>query len=114
MKTRKRPERDPILLEIAAAIGAGRIRVGGIEDERELVHGFARPDGSIVIDPSIDVTDTLLHECLHRLRPTWTERAVRIKTCRLMRQLSRKEIDTLYGLLAVAVTKPRRRPRKAR
>lgn len=102
---RRRKPRDPILLEVAAAIGAGRIDIGPIHDDALLVHGFC--EGSkIRINPAIDVADTILHECLHRLRPAWSERAVRAKTTRLMRQLSSAEIDKIYELvMSVGVTK---------
>lgn len=91
--------RDPILLEIAAAVGAGRIAIGSIHDEEDFIHGVAKPDGSIRINPVIGLCDTAIHELLHRLRPSWSERAVRTKTTRLMRQMSYAEIDKLYELV---------------
>lgn len=95
-----RPQkRDPILLEVVAALGAGRIEFGSIHDEKEFVHGYTWPDGSIRINVSLDAVTTAIHECLHRMRPGWSERAVRAKTTRLLRQLSYPEIDTLYEIL---------------
>lgn len=90
--------RDPLLLEVAAAIGAGGISIGPIYDKGQFVHG--QIEGSkIVINPTIETVDTLLHECLHRLRPQWSERAVRSRTTRIMRSLSYPEIDRIYQLL---------------
>lgn len=91
--------RDPLLLEIAAAIGAGGITIGPIHDDDELVHGNEKPDGRVKINPVIHVCDVTVHELLHRLRPDWTERAVRSKTTRLIRQMSYKELDKLYELV---------------
>lgn len=101
-KKPRRLYRDPLLLEIAAAVGAGNIEIGPIHDDETFVHGLAYKNGKIVINPAIDVVDTLLHECCHRLRPEWSERAVRTRVTRLMRQLSDKEIDKMYELVLVA------------
>ena len=109
MAKKRPPERDPLLLEVAAAVGAGRIRVAAIEDTAGWVHGLTYPNGEIVIDPSVDTVDTLVHECIHRLRPGWSERAVRSRTGKLMRALSRREMTTLYTLLLVSTQRPRKR-----
>lgn len=101
--------RDPLLLEIAAAVGAGRIRIEPIRSEGCFIHGVTEGDGRITINPAIDVVDTLVHECLHRLRPTWSERAVKAKTTRLMRQLSDQEIEKLFELVLVSA-KLKQRP----
>jgi hypothetical protein len=99
MKRRRPPARDPILIELVAAIGAGRIEFGPIHYEGEFVHGIARKDGSIRLNPAIEAVDTVLHECCHRLRPKWSERAVRAKVTRLMRELSMPELDKIYEVL---------------
>lgn len=91
--------RDPLILELVAALGAGRVTVGPIHDDEEFVHGLARPDGRIQINLAVSAVDTALHELLHRMRPTWSERAVRSRVGRMMRQLSDREIDTLYTVL---------------
>lgn len=105
----KRPTRDPLLLEIAAAIGAGRTTIGPIHDDGEFVEGFIEGKGQIRINPSISVCDTAIHEITHRLRPKWSERAVRSKTTRLMRQMSWREIDKLYELI-LARSRSTKRP----
>lgn len=96
---RRTPSRDPLLLEIAAAIGAGNLEIGPIHSDREFVHGVAyTKTGRIRINPAVEAVDTILHECCHRLRPAWAERTVRAKTTQLMRQLSMAEIDRLYEI----------------
>lgn len=103
------PDRDPLLLEIAAAIGAGNLEIGPIHSDREFVHGVAyTQSGRIRVNPAIDVVDSLLHECIHRLRHAWSERAVRAKTTQLMRQMSMAEIDRLYEI-ALSTARIRRK-----
>lgn len=94
--------RDPLLLEIAAAVGAGRIRFRTLVSEDVFVHGMTEDNGRITINPAPEIVDTLVHECLHRLRPKWSERAVKARTTRLMRQLSDAEIEKLFELVLVA------------
>lgn len=96
---RKRLTRDPVLLEVAAAIGAGRITIGPIHDDDSFTHGYSYGNGHVRIYPALEACDTAIHEILHRIRPTWSERAIRAKTTHLMRQMSYQEIDTLYELV---------------
>ena len=112
---RRRQTRDPILLEVAAAIGAGRITIASIQmGDDEHVHGVTWPDGGIVINPMVEIVDTVLHECLHRMRPTWSEQTVKARTTRLMRGLSHAEVECLYTLvLSSATVKGKRRQRAA-
>lgn len=91
--------RDPLLLELVAAIGAGNIEIGPLHDDAEFTHGIARGDGSIRIFEGLNTVETAIHECVHRVRPEWSERAVRAKTTRIMRQLSHREIDKIYELI---------------
>lgn len=103
--SKRPPARDPLLLELVAAIGAGNIAIGPIHDDGELVHGVCE-GASVVINPAVSVVDTCLHECLHRIRPEFSERAVRAKVTRLMRALTLAEIDRLYSIvLATAKTR---------
>lgn len=115
MAARKRqPARDPILFEIAAAIGAGRITIASIDTgENEHVHGLTWPDGAIIINPAVETVDTALHECLHRLRPEWSERTVLARTRRLMNQLTVKDVECFYTLLMTSATIKGKRKRPA-
>ncbi len=105
--SRRRWPRDPLLLELVAAIGAGRIEFGSIYSATEYVHSITRRDGSIRINLAISTTDTALHECLHRMRPKWSERAVRARITKLMRELSLKEIDRIHDLVVASAVKRR-------
>ena len=97
----KRPKRDPLLIELIAAIGAGRILFGPIHNKKQYVYGFCDEgnDNAIRINPACHIVDTVLHECLHRMRPTWKERSVLRKTKQLMGQLDDAEIDRLYDVI---------------
>jgi hypothetical protein len=109
-RARRSTLRDPLLLEIAAAIGAGNIEIGPIHSDREFVHGVAyTKTGRIRINPAVDVVDTALHECCHRLRPHWSERTVKARATRLMAQMSLAEIDKLYEVL-LTTAKVKKRP----
>lgn len=100
---------DPILLEIAAAVGAGRISIRAIHDNADICHGVTMDDGEIAISPIPSTCDTLVHEVIHRLRPAWTERAVRSRTAKLMRRMTMAEMETLYVIL-MASAKVKKRP----
>lgn len=103
--------RDPLILELVAAIGAGRIELGPIHDDTEFVHGYAQKNGVVRINPAASVVDDVLHELTHRMRPKWKEHAVRSRVGRIIRQLSDPEIDTIYTLL-LSSAKTRRTPIK--
>lgn len=100
---------DPILLEIAAAIGAGRISIRSVQEDAWICHGVTLDGGDISINPIPSLVDTAVHECLHRLHPTWSERTVQARTTKLMRRMSNAELDTLYVLL-MASAKVKKRP----
>lgn len=115
--------RDPLLIELIAAIGAGGLEFGSIHDETEYVHGVTlkNPRGVIRIDPSADVVATVLHETIHRMRPRWSERAVRSRTSKILKLLSPSEVDRLYMVIMstakqrkVILTTGKRRRRKKR
>ena len=90
----KRTPRDFILLgRIWAELGAGHITEAFIAgDKREMVHG-SLTGNHITINPAYATVDTIIHECLHRLFPTWTERGVRKVTTRLKHRLSEEEAN---------------------
>jgi hypothetical protein len=98
---RKAAPRDPLLIELIAAIGAGRIEFGPIHKKGQYVYGFCDDgnDNAIRINPACHVVDTVLHECLHRMRPAWSERSVLAKTKRIMSQLDDAEIDRIYQVI---------------
>ena len=103
--------RDPLMLELVAAIGAGNIEIGPLHDDDAFLHGLCE-GRRVYVNPSVSVVDTCLHECLHRMRPAWSERAVRAKVTRLMSLLSLDEVDRLYNIV-LATAKHRKTAKHA-
>lgn len=99
---------DPLLLEVACALGAGHVSVGPIHAEGELIHGYAvttgKRKGRVFLNPSVALVDTAIHELIHRLRPKWSEATVRRRTAKIMRGLSNAEIDKFHELIDVTAT----------
>lgn len=106
-------KRDPLLLELVAAIGAGNIERGPIRDDEAHVHGLCDTDGRIRINEAVNVTDTAIHEAMHRMRPKWSESAVRRRTAQIMSSLSDEEVETIYNLV-LSVSTPRAKPERLR
>lgn len=100
-------QRDPLLLEVVAAIGAGNMDMRPIHDGDEPIHGFMEWDtGKATVNPAKALVDTAIHEIIHRLRPKWSEATVRQRTGKLMKALSADEVDRLYTIvLSVAEAK---------
>ena len=94
----KRLRRDPLMLEIAAAIGAGRMALRLLRDDGAFCHGLTMDGGEIAVNPLPDTINTVVHEAIHRLRPAWSERTVLARTTKLIRQLTDEELETLYVL----------------
>ena len=91
----KRLERPALLVRVLTELGAGRITEGWLADKDCFVHG--ETDGrTIRINPAIGVVDTVIHECLHRLEPGWSETYVRRTTTWIMRRMSDEQIQQLY------------------
>ena len=92
--------RDPLMIELVAAIGAGQIEVGPIHAARQYVYGWCdTSNGKVRLNPAPHAVEIALHECLHRMRPTWKERTVSARAKRLLGQLSDEEIDRLYDVI---------------
>lgn len=109
----KHPGRDPLLLQIAAAIGAGRISIRAIHEDGDRCHGVTLDDGEIAISPIPSTVDTAVHECLHRLFPRWSERTVLAKTTYLLKRMTDAEMEMLYVILQ-ASAKVKKRPLRLR
>lgn len=107
--------RDPLLIEVIAAIGAGNIELGPIHDDQFYIHGYCddAQKNRIRVNPSIDTVDTIVHEAIHRMRPTWNEARVRRKTAELFAQLSDAEVDKIYEIV-LTVAEVKRKPRRLR
>lgn len=101
MSSKRGKPRDPMLVEVIAAIGAGRIELGPIHAADSHVYGYCDPedDNKIRLNQAPHAVEIAIHEATHRMRPRWSERAVKARTTRLLRQLSDREIDTLYNVI---------------
>jgi hypothetical protein len=91
----KRAVRSPLLLRVCAELGAGRITEAYLRDPGLQTSGYA-DKGHITINPTWETVDTLIHECLHRLYPAWSETYVRNRTAYLRNRLTDAEVQTLY------------------
>lgn len=111
-------DRDPIWLEVAAALGAGHVHERLIEDaDRDDVYVLGCCDEAtpytITLNVATIIANTLIHEALHRIRPQWSERVVRRRTSQLLAQLSAAEIERLYDIY-LGVRQRRKRPVRLR
>lgn len=94
----KRTARDFALMgRIWAELGAGQITEAFIADGRMLTDGWYNGSGHITVNPQHQVVDTVIHECLHRAFPDWSERGVRQTTTYLRRRMSDEEIQAMYA-----------------
>lgn len=104
----KRTARDFALIgRVWAEIGAGRLTEAFISDGPHFTDGFCSGE-HIVINPVHQTVDTVIHECLHRAYPHWTENYVRRTTTYLRKRLSDEEIQAMH-----AEYEKRRRKRKS-
>lgn len=93
----KRTARDFALIgRVFAEIGAGRMTEAFISDGGSFTDGFVTGGGHITINPVHQTVDTIIHECLHRMNPAWSERYVRRTTSYLRRRMSDDEIVALH------------------
>lgn len=114
---RRTPYRDPILVEVLAYLGAGRIEARQLLDEDApedvRIYGVCESGVSgrtVTIDEGEHIVETLLHEILHAVRPQWTEQGVRRRTTQLYRQLSQAERAAIYACY-LGVTRRRAGPK---
>lgn len=98
-RLKRRFKRDPMIVDVIAGLARSEITIGPIHDGPNKIHGFVRARGSIRINPNIELCDTAIHECLHKLRPDWSESYVRARTCRMMQQLSIEEVDKIADIV---------------
>lgn len=114
----KKP-RDPLLLKIVAWIaGRGRLTEGWLsagDASKVWIYGLAFPREQpthVMVNPVPSTLDTVIHEVLHALHPTWTERGVRRKTKALMGQMSDAEIQTFWDIYQDRLKRERKRGRR--
>lgn len=114
----KRP-RSPLLLDVVAWIaGRGRITEGWLSagpSSKVWVYGLAMPREQpthVMVNPVPSTLDTVIHEVLHALHPTWTERGVLRKTKALMRQMNDAEIQKLWEIYQDRLKREKKRGRR--
>lgn len=61
------------------------------------VYGYTFPDGHIEVNAVQSIVDTVIHELLHSLYPTYSESQVKRLTTRLVRQMTDEEILAFYA-----------------
>jgi hypothetical protein len=105
---KKRTARDFALIgQVFAEVGRGRITTAYIRDKAGLTDGYYNGNGHIWINEDHQTADSLIHECLHRAHPDWSEQYVRRTTSYIRRRLTDEEVMTL-----IEVYRKRARKRK--
>lgn len=103
--TKREFGRDPLLLRVCAELGSGKITEAYLHDPGFHTDGLTTSDGRkhITINPAHQTIDTLIHECLHRLYPAWSETYVRSRTSFIRNRMSDEEVRVLYDLYQAKV-----------
>ena len=96
--------RDKLLHAVYQAVGANRIRQRWVLPYREgkatvSVEGLAQSDGVITLSP-LPLVPVLIHECLHRAHPEWSERAIEQATTYLYHRMTDDDCRALYEAAA--------------
>jgi len=105
---RKRTARDFALIgRVFAEVGRGRITATFIKDGHDFTDGYYNGSGHIYVNEDHQTADTVIHECLHRMHPSWSEAYVRRTTSYLRHRLTDEEVMAL-------VAEYRKRARKRR
>lgn len=90
-------KRPPLMVQVWAELGAGKITEAYIRDGHFFTDGFT-DDASkhITINPVHQTVDTVVHEILHRLHPEWSENYVRRTTTWIRRRMTDDETRAFY------------------
>lgn len=104
---RRTQPKPALLVRVLTEIGKGHISEKWIADKEVFVHGET-VGRHITINPALSVSETLIHEALHRLEPEWSENYVRRTTTFVLRRMSDEQIAQLYEEYK-SLTKRRRR-----
>jgi hypothetical protein len=95
---KRRTAQDFALIgKVFAEVGAGRITTAFIKDGHNFTDGFYDGNGHIYINEDHQTADSLIHECLHRAFPAWSENYVRRTTTYLRRRMSDEEVQAMYA-----------------
>lgn len=91
-------KRSTTLLRIMARLGELKFKEEYLPETKGMyTAGMWSSEGVITVNPMPHVVDTIIHECLHELDPTATEKQIQRKTKRIRLQLSEEEIQTIYA-----------------
>jgi hypothetical protein len=108
---------DGLLAEVLMALGKAELVEQILVDERKrwrekmIVYG-ATEGKRVYVNPMhnkrrIEVVSTLIHEGIHRVRPSWTELGVRRAEKRLMRKVNDDITDSIFRVYRQAVKRLR-------
>ena len=97
-KSRRRGLDRNLWLRIVAELGAADITEAFIEDDDAFVEGLCTEGGKITVNPVHATVDTIIHELLHRIYPTRSERSIRRSCSILRRDLSDEEVQLFYEI----------------
>lgn len=87
------PKLDALVVAVLTRLGELPIKQAYLGKD---TYAMWEPDGTITINPAIDITDSLVHEILHELYPAWNERRVKTMTTRLITHLSDSQIKAIF------------------
>jgi len=98
------PGADALRLVLWAELKRGGIYEADVRADFEHVEGAC--DGQrVYINPAPPVVEVLLHELLHRARPSWSERRVLRESRRVMLQMDERQIRRWYRAYQAQATK---------
>lgn len=92
-RLRTNPSLDSLMVKVLTRLGELPIRQAYLGRD---TYAMWEPDGTITINPAIDIADSLVHEILHELFPAWSERQVKTMTTRMIRHLSDAQINAIF------------------
>jgi hypothetical protein len=101
---------DALTSEVIGDLEAGkRIYECVILSEGDAWIEGAMQEGEVWVNPAPNVLETVFHEILHRLYPSWAERTVISRSRKILRGLSDTEVERLYGVYLRVARKSKKR-----
>lgn len=99
MAKKKVGNQSPLLLKVMARFGEVTFKEQFIPgpDSKHYTYGLWEEGDTITINPIPSTVDTVVHEILHAIYPTYSERTILSLTRKLMRQLSDEQLQTIYA-----------------
>jgi hypothetical protein len=97
---RKTPRRDPLMVEVLAALGDVTLKERYLIDQSKPVTNWQDGEylaGTVTINPVPFIVTTLIHEILHHIRPTWSETVILRRCTQLLRGMTHDEAKVMYN-----------------